>query len=171
MSSKPSSEAENVRDHDRELRAQLAKIVDWREAHAGFEKAVADVPITSLGVRPQSHSHSIWELVEHIRLAQADILAFCVAADYKELEWPKDYWPRSPAPPDANAWKASLEAYWRDVAALKALAMDRSIDLFDRVPRGTGQTYLRELLLVADHTSYHVGQIVDVRQALGIWKG
>lgn len=167
MSSKQSSDGG---DRDTALRAQVAKLIDWEEAHASFDKSVAGVPAQSRGVRPAGYAHSVWELVEHIRIAQWDILSFCVASQYKELEWPKDYWPATPAPPDAKAWEGSLASYHRDVQALKALAMDPAIDLFSRVPHGSGQTYLRELFLVADHTSYHVAQIVDVRRMLGIWK-
>jgi hypothetical protein len=154
-------------DHD--LRAQLAKILDWKEAHAGFDKSIDGLPIRSRGLRAPGLPHSVWELVEHIRIAQQDILSFCRDEQYKELEWPLAYWPAKPMPADAQAWDDSVVAYHRDVEALKAMAVDPAIDLFARVPRGTGQTYLRELLLVADHTSYHVGQIVDVRQALGVW--
>jgi len=154
-------------EHD--LRAQIAKILDWKEAHAGFDKAIADLPIRSRGLRAPGLPHSVWELVEHIRIAQRDILSFCVDEHYRELEWPLEYWPSKPAPADAQAWDDSLAAYHRDLDVLKAMAVDPAIDLTARVPRGTGQTYLRELLLVADHTAYHVGQIVDVRQALGVW--
>jgi hypothetical protein len=108
-------------------------------------------------------------LVEHLRLAQHDILDFCVNPEYEEMTWPDDYWPRQPAPPSAKAWDESLAAYRADLAKMQALVRDPAIDLFARVPQGTGQTYLREALLVADHTAYHVGQIVLVRRQLGIW--
>jgi uncharacterized damage-inducible protein DinB len=124
------------------------------------------------GTRPPGLPHSIWELVEHIRMAQNDILDFCVNENYHEKSWPDDYWPPSPSPASDAAWENSLGAVREDLRALKELAADSSIDLAARIPHGTSrkQTYLRELLLVADHTAYHVGQIVFVRQALGIWK-
>ena len=97
------------------------------------------------------------------------VLDFCRNPAYKERAWPKDYWPSSPAPLDAAAWRESVAAFRRDREALKDLAADPSLDLFARIPHGSGQTYLRELLLIADHNSYHVGQLVLVRRGLGIW--
>jgi uncharacterized damage-inducible protein DinB len=152
----------DVRDH-------LRKLLAWQEAHAGFDKAVAGIPPEARGKRPAGLPHSPWELLEHIRLAQHDILDFCRNPNYRELEWPADYWPRSPAPPTPDAWDASLQQYLDDRRALQDLAAEASIDLTARIPHGTGQTYLRELLLVADHTAYHVGQLILVRQLLGVW--
>ena len=105
-----------------------------------------------------------------MRLAQHDILDFCVNPNYKELNWPQDYWPSTPAPATRAAWDDSLAAFRRDREALKQMALDTSRDLTARIPHGEDQTYLRELLLIADHTAYHVGQLVLVRQSLGIWK-
>jgi hypothetical protein len=151
------------------LRDQLARFVDWKEAHAGFDKAVADIPPDRRGVVPERLPYSIWQIVEHLRIAQADILEFCVSASYAEKAWPADYWPRSPRPSSDEAWTTSIDGFRRDRKAMQALALDPAVDLFARIPHGTGQTYLRELLVVADHTSYHVGQIVIARRALGIW--
>jgi uncharacterized damage-inducible protein DinB len=147
----------------------VAAVLAWGEAHVTFDKAVARLPPRARGSVPDGLSHSVWQLVEHIRIAQADILEFCRSAAYRQKQWPDDYWPASPAPKSAAAWRASLAAYRRDRRALERLASDRRIDLFARIPHGTGQTYLRELLLVADHTAYHVGQIIVVRRALGLW--
>jgi uncharacterized damage-inducible protein DinB len=155
---------------DTALREQLAKLLDWEEAHVGFDKAVARLAAESRGVRPAGCAHSAWELVEHIRLSQRDILSFCVDPVYQEARWPDDYWPPAAAPPTAIAWDESLDGYRRDREALKRLARDQTIDLFAKVPNGSGQTYLRELLLVANHTSYHVAQLVDVRRQLGMWE-
>ena len=116
-----------------------------------------------------SRNLAAWEIVEHMRLTQRDILDFCVKSDYSEPHWPDDYWPKSAAPPSDEAWDRSLAAYKDDLAAVQRLATDPSIDLFATIPHGKGQTYLRELLLVADHTAYHVGQLVDARRALGDW--
>ena len=153
------------------LRAQIAKLLDWNEAHAGFDKAVDGVPPAQRGAVPAGVPYSIWQLLEHLRLAQHDILDFCMNPAYKEMHWPDDYWPQSPAPKTAADWEASIAGYRRDRDRLKQLAEDASVDLFAKIPHGSGQTYLRELLLVVDHNSYHVGQIVIVRRALGIWGG
>jgi uncharacterized damage-inducible protein DinB len=110
-------------------------------------------------------------LLEHLRITQEDILQFCIDPDYQERSWPDDYWPKAPAPPSSAAWDASVAGFRRDREALKRLALNTDIDLTAKVPAGTDQTYLRELLLVADHTAYHLGQLVVVRRALGAWPG
>jgi uncharacterized damage-inducible protein DinB len=155
---------------DQSLRAHLKKILSWEDAHVGFDATVEGLPSRLRGVTPKGSPHSAWHLLEHVRRTQADILDFCRNPGYKELAWPADYWPPSAAPPTDEAWQESIAAVRRDRAALEALADDASIDLFARIPHGSGQTYLRELLLVADHNAYHVGQLVAVRQSLGAWK-
>jgi hypothetical protein len=155
---------------DQALRAQLSKILGWEDAHVGFDAAVAGLAPAMRGAVAKGFPHSPWQLLEHIRRAQLDILDFCRNPSYKELSWPADYWPPSAGPPSDKAWEDSVAGVVRDRAALAALAEDASVDLFARIPHGTGQTYLRELLLVADHNAYHVGQLVAVRQALGAWK-
>jgi hypothetical protein len=152
------------------LREQLSRFQSWREAHADFEAAVADFPPDKRGVVPAGLPYSPWQLIEHIRFTQADILEFCRNADYVEQQWPDDYWPKAVAPPDANAWDASVAAFRRDREALQAMIKDPSCDLYARVPAGNGQTFLREFLLVADHTAYHVGQLIAVRRLLGAWE-
>lgn len=153
------------------LRAHVAMLLDWEDAHVGFDTAVQGLPPKLRGVRPPGFAHSAWEIVEHIRLAQADILAFMRDKAYRAPAWPDDYWPAAAAPPAGKAWDRSLEAYHSDLTALKRLARNPRIDLFATVPNGSGrQTWLRELLLVADHTAHHVAQIVDVRRALGAWR-
>jgi uncharacterized damage-inducible protein DinB len=151
------------------LRAQLERLLAWRDAHIHFDAAVRGIPPRFRGVVPQGSEHSIWQLVEHIRRAQADILEFCSKRRYTEKRWPDDYWPASPKPPNQAAWARSLNAYRRDLKKLERLVRTQSIDLFSGVPNGDGQTYLREVLLVVDHTAYHVGQIVALRKRLGIW--
>jgi len=158
-------------NNEASLRTQLAKLLDWKEAHAGFDKAVDGIPPAQRGVVPGGLPYSIWQLVEHLRIAQNDILEFCVNTTYKEKHWPDDYWPESASPKTAAEWDESIAGYRRDRDRLKQLAGDLSVDLFAKIPHGSAQTYLRELLLVADHASYHVGQIVIVRRALGIWGG
>jgi uncharacterized damage-inducible protein DinB len=152
-------------------REAVARPLAWREAHATFDDAVADFPPALRGRRVDGFPHSAWELVEHVRITQRDILDFCRDPGYHEPTWPDDYWPRDPAPPSDEAWDASLAAYRADRDALRALAEDAAAypDLHAAIPHGSGQTYLREVLLVADHTSYHVGQIVMLRRVLGAW--
>ena len=156
---------------DKALRAQLADFLDWKNAHVGFDDAVKGVPSKLHGAVPKGFAHSVWQIVEHVRIAQHDILDFCTNPQYKHtMKWPDDYWPKTPGPKPARAWTQSLADLKRDRKAMQRLAADERVDLFAKIPHGTGQTYLRELLLVADHTAYHVAQIVDVRRALGIWK-
>jgi hypothetical protein len=150
-------------------RAAIARSLDWEDAHAGFDKIVAGLPENLRGQAPDGLPYSPWQLLEHLRLTQKDILEFCLNPNYKEQDWPDDYWPNGPSPPSANAWDKSVAAYREDREALKRLALDPSIDLLAIVPAGTSQTYLRELLLVADHTAYHLGELVVVRRALGAW--
>jgi hypothetical protein len=154
---------------DSSVRTHLAKLLDWEDAHVSFDSAVEGIPAKLRGSTPAGLPYSPWQLLEHLRLAQHDILDFCRNPDYRELHWPDDYWPRSEAPPGPAAWDESIAAFRRDRAALQALASDPTIDLHVPIPHGSGQTYLRELLLVADHTAYHVGQLVAVRRALGAW--
>jgi len=152
------------------LRDHLVRLLDWEEAHVGFDKAVDGIPADKRGARAVGLEHSPWQLVEHIRLAQDDILDFCTNANYTHnLKWPDDYWP-APAPSDDAAWNDSIASFARSLEKMKALARDVP-DLTAKVPTGKEQqTYLRAILLLADHTAYHVGQLVAVRRALGIWK-
>jgi uncharacterized damage-inducible protein DinB len=154
---------------DSALRAQLARLLDWEDAHLSFDAAVEGVPPKLRGAAPAGLPYSPWQLIEHLRLTQHDILDFCRNPNYRELHWPDDYWPASAAPPKPADWDESIAQFRRDRAALQSLASDSKIDLFARIPHGSGQTYLRELLLVADHSAYHVGQLVTVRRALGAW--
>jgi uncharacterized damage-inducible protein DinB len=152
------------------IRDHLVRVLDWEEAHVGFDKAIDGIPADKRGAVPAGFEHSPWQLLEHMRLAQDDILEFCVNANYHHnLKWPDDYWPQ-PAPASDAAWSRSIDSFKRKREKMKALAREIE-DLTANVPTGKGnQTYLRAILLVADHTSYHVGQLVAVRRALGIWK-
>ena len=156
---------------DPALRRLLADALDWRSAHATLDDAVAGLPAALRGQRPDALPHSPWELVEHLRRAQRDILDFCLDPEYETPEWPAAYWPPAPTPPDAAAWDAALGAVRDDLAAMQRLVLDPATDLFAPIPHGDGQTILREALLLADHNAYHVGQLVAVRQALGCWEG
>ena len=153
------------------LRAQVVDVLDWHGAHVDFDAAVTGVPAALQGAQPEGLPYSPWQLLEHMRIAQHDILDFCRNPAYAEMTWPEDYRPATPAPPGADAWEAAVAAFRRDRDAMKRLVADPAVDLFARIPHGTGQTYLREALLVADHNAYHVGQLVAVRRLLGIWPG
>jgi uncharacterized damage-inducible protein DinB len=154
---------------DRALREHLAALLRWEDAHPGPDRVVAGIPQDRWAASVPGLPYTLWQLLEHLRLAQHDILDFCRNPAYVELRWPDDYWPPASAAPGADDVAATLAALREDRDALAALALDPTIDLFAPIPHGTGQTYLRELLLVADHTSYHLGQMVVVRRALGIW--
>lgn len=153
----------------RALRSHLRDLLAARQAHCTFENAVAHMPANRRGERPDNVPYSVWELVEHIRRAQHDILVYCQDPDYQMPDWPSDFWPESPAPPSEGVWSESVEQVQQDRAALGDLVTDESIDLYDTVPSHDEHTYLREAMLAADHTAYHVGQIVTVRRQLGLW--
>jgi hypothetical protein len=146
------------------IRAQLSRLLERSEAHTGFDTAVAGIAAEARGIRPAGLPHSAWELLEHIRLAQRDILEFCQDAPYPHRAWPDEYWPSAPEPPSPEAWDESVEAVRRDREELQRLITDPSIDLVDIVPHGKTQTYLREALVAADHNAYHVGQLMVVRR-------
>ncbi|WP_215225071.1 DinB family protein [Echinicola shivajiensis] len=154
--------------HDN-LRKQLVALLQWEDAHINFDTAIQDIPETFRGVQPPGLSHSLWQILEHLRIAQHDILDFCQNPNYKELAWPEDYWPASRAPASAELWEKSIHQYRSDRQELIQLALNPELDLADNIPHGTGQSYLRELLLVADHNAYHIGQIILVRRLLDIW--
>ena len=154
-----------------ELRQHLARLLSWSDAHVTFDDAVAKLPAAARGRVPKGLPYSPWQLVEHMRITQADILEFCVRRDYRDKEWPKDYWPPTAEPPTARAWSASIAQFKKDRRALARLATDSRRDLLGRVPAGTGQTLLREIVLAADHAAYHVGELVVVRRLLGCWGG
>ena len=154
---------------DDALRAQVLRVLDWQDAHVGFEAVIEGIPPELRGTQARGLPYSPWQLLEHMRIAQHDILEFCRNAAYVEMKWPDDYWPKSPAPPNTAAWEHSVAAFRRDREAVKQLVADPNVDLFAKVPHGTGQTYLREALLVADHNAYHLGQLVTVRRLLDTW--
>ena len=153
-----------------DIREALARALEWEDAHTGFEAAVAGLARELRGRTPPGFPHSVWQLAEHLRLAQRDILEFCCDPEYLEREWPKDYWPPDAAPPDDSVWEARLAAVRADRAALIHLVRDSARSLIAPIPHGDGQMLLREILLVIDHNAYHVGQIVAVRRALGAWE-
>jgi uncharacterized damage-inducible protein DinB len=156
--------------NDKALREHLVKLLNGGDAHADFDSAIRDLPTELRGKTPPGAEHSPWELLEHLRIAQWDILDFSTNPEYKEKEWPKEYWPASEAPPDDNAWDESVRTFREDLKALCDLLEDEKTDLFAKIPHGNGQTILREALLVADHNAYHLGQLVLLRRLLGAWK-
>src|SRR5262249_9158179 len=123
------------------------------------------------GKKPAGFPHSAWMLLEHMRIAQWDILDFSRNAKYESLEWPEGYWPKSEAPPSDSAWEKSVRDFREDLKEMVELVSDPKTDLFAKIPWGDGQTILREALLIADHNAYHLGQLVDVRRLLGAWAG
>ena len=151
------------------LRDQLSRLLGWEDAHVGFDNAVDGIPAELRGTRPSNLPYSPWQLIEHLRITQHDILEFCGNPNYKELKWPDDYWPASDAPPSATAWDESIRLFRQDRKALQQLAADPAVDLTARIPHGDGQTCLRELILAADHAAYHLGELIVVRRLLGIF--
>ena len=151
------------------LRKQVVALLAWSDAHVDFDTAVKGVPPGLRGVKPRALPYSLWQLLEHLRLAQRDILDFCTNPNYEAQNWPDDYWPRAPKPPTASAWQKSIAAFRADRRKLERLVAEPSLDLYAKIPHGDGQTYLREFLLAADHSAFHVGEIVIVRRLLGAW--
>jgi len=156
-------------DHDTLLRKQLVKLLNSSEAHADFEAAVKGLPAKLRGVRPEKADHSPWEILEHLRIAQWDILDFSRNPEYQSLKWPEEYWPAAPAPEHEKDWDESIKSFRKDLKEFCDLIEDESTDLYAKIPHGDGQTILREALLIADHNAYHIGQLVLVRKLLGAW--
>ncbi len=158
-------------DHEQSLRQHLLYLLGGGGAHARFDDVIKDLPAKLRGTKPLKFPHSPWMLLEHLRLAQWDILEFSRNAKHVSPEWPGGYWPKTAAPSNAAAWNKSIQQFRRDLKAMQNLVANRKTDLFARIPWGDGQTILREALLVADHNAYHLAQLVDVRRMLGAWKG
>lgn len=152
------------------LREHLLELLGGGHAHLDFERAIAGLPAELRGARPPGLPHTPWRLVEHMRIAQWDILRFSVDPAHVSPEFPGGYWPEGDGPPDPGAWDRSVTAFRADLLAMMDLAADPGTDLFAPIPHGQGQTILREALLVADHNAYHLGQLVTVRRLLGAWE-
>ncbi len=153
-------------DESVQLRQQLVDAIRGHQAHLDFDAAVKGFPANLRGVKPPGATHTAWQLLEHVRIAQHDILAFSRDATHKSPKWPEGYWPSTEAPPSASAWDKSVAAVRRDGLAFNALVQDPSGDLFKPLAHGEGQNLLREALLVASHNSYHLGQLVYLRKML-----
>src|SRR5213595_775991 len=164
-----SSAARSSQTNDKSLREHLLYLLRDGGAHAGFDAAVGDWPIQLAGVKVANFPHTAWMLLEHLRLAQFDILEFSRNPKHVSPPWPEGYWPASEAPASEKSWKESVETFKKDLKAIEELVAEKRIDLFAKIPWGDGQTILREALLVADHNAYHIGQLVDVRRLLGAW--
>jgi uncharacterized damage-inducible protein DinB len=157
-------------DADASIRHHLATLLSASHAHAWWRDAFAGVPIKDRGVRPAGVPHSLWQLLEHIRLAQWDILEFSRNPKHVSPEFPSGYWPATEAPPSEKAWDDSIRTTQRGLLEMRELVLDPNTNLYSKIPHGTGQTILREALLIADHNAYHTGQAVLVRRLLGAWK-
>jgi hypothetical protein len=148
------------------LRQHLINLLTKAEAHVDLESELKNFPRELRGRRPQGGPHTPWQLLEHVRIAQWDILEFTRDAKHKSPKWPAGYWPKTEAPPDDKAWDKSVKQVFADLKAMVDLVGDPKSDLFAQIPHGDGQTLLREALLLADHNAYHLGQIVMVRRTL-----
>jgi hypothetical protein len=156
-------------DRDKSLREHVLYLLRGGGAHLNFDAAIADLAAKARGARPPGIPHTPWRLLEHMRIAQRDILEFSRNARHKSPKWPEGYWPDGDAPPNAAAWDRGVAEFRADLEAMCDLVADPGTDLFAPIPHGDGQTILREALLVADHNAYHLGQLVAVRRALGAW--
>jgi uncharacterized damage-inducible protein DinB len=150
-------------------RTIVSQSLGWDQAHATLDHAVERLAANLRGAVADPFPHSVWELVDHIRRTQKDLLEFCTNPGYEELKWPDDYWPSGHEPPNETAWTEALAAIRRDRMELEKFTADSDVDLTSRIPHGTGQTYLRTILLAVDHAGYHIGQIIAVRRLLGVW--
>jgi hypothetical protein len=157
-------------ENDRALRDHLIKLIKGGEAHADFDRAIKNFPRELRSRTKPGVEHSAWQLLEHMRIAQWDILEFSRNPLHKSPDWPRGYWPDSDAPPTFKAWDESVKAFLADREAMCALVGDEKTDLFAKLLNGDGQTLLREAMLVADHNAYHLGQLVMLRKMLGLWK-
>ena len=152
------------------LREYLVWALETGDAHATFEAAVEDFPEKMRGARAPGLPHTGWQLLEHLRLAQEDIIEFSRSATYVSSEWPAGYWPEKEAPSSETAWTNSVAAFLRDREVMQRFVRDPRTDLFTPLSWGSGQTVFREVMLLADHNAYHIGQMVLLRRALGCWK-
>lgn len=173
MLRKPKGPAKSKQPADelKPLREQLLALLRGGQAHVTFDDAIADFPEELRGVIPKNLEHSAWQILEHLRIAQRDILNFCAppTGGYQPMQWPDDYWPKSPEPPGPHAWDQSIAAVRKDLERFEALLLKPDADLYKPFRWGEGQNLLREALLIADHNAYHLGEFIALRRLLGIW--
>jgi hypothetical protein len=153
---------------DKSLREHLLYLLKGGGAHISFDDAMGDWTLQLTVVKVANFPHTAWMLLEHLRLAQWDILEFSRNPKYVSADWPEGYWPKSEAPPDEKAWISSTAAFKKDLRTMERLVADPTVDLYALIPWGDGQTILREALLLADHNAYHLGQLVMLRKSIGI---
>ena len=152
------------------IRQELVNLLTVQQAHMQFEDAVKDFPIAHINTRPAGLDYSFWHLLEHIRICQWDILDYCRNADYKLIEWPREYWPAKDANTDETGWKKTIADYLSDRAALITLIQDPKTDLYKAIPHGYGgHTIFREILVVGSHNAYHIGEFGILRGMMGLW--
>lgn len=156
-------------DHDHSLRQHLIELLKGGSAHAQFDEVIEGIPAELHGQKPADMPHSPWMLLEHMRIAQKDILEFSRDPKHVSPDWPQGYWPGTNVQPGAATWNSSIRNFRRDLKSMQDLVANPKTDLYARIPWGDGQTILREALLVADHNAYHLAQLVDVRRLLGAW--
>jgi hypothetical protein len=156
--------------HSKQLREHVLYLLDGGGAHARFNDAVKNMPEKLRGMKPDGLPHSAWMLLEHLHIAQWDILEFSRNSKHESPKWPEGYWPETQTPPNAAAWNKSIQQFRKDLKAMQDLVANPKTDLYARIAWGDGQTILRQALLVADHNAYHVAQLIDARRLLGAWK-
>src|SRR5689334_11728996 len=153
-------------DSDKSLREHLAKLLDGGQAHVTFEAAVKGIPVALRGKRPKGAGHSLWEILEHMRIAQWDILEFSRDANHVSPKWPKGYWPDDDQTGSPEAWDETVQRFQDDLESFEDLLRDPATDLFAKIPHGTGQTILRAALVLADHNSNHLGVLVAINRII-----
>lgn len=149
---------------------QLKQLITKGNAHVTLEEALKGIPAKLRGVVPDGLPYSLWQIAEHIRITQHDILDFSRNPKYKAIKWPDNYWPKEKAPKDAAAWNDCIKQIKKDTKEFIALLENKDADLYTPFKWGDGQNLLREAMLIADHTSYHTGEIIVIRRLLGNWK-
>jgi uncharacterized damage-inducible protein DinB len=159
-----------MKDSDAVMREQLVELLQGKSAHLSFEDAIAGLSAKKRGAKPAGTPHTVWRLVEHMRIAQWDILEFSKDGRHKSPKWPEGYWPDGDAPRDARQWNDTIRQFKADLKEMMRMVKDKKVDLLAPISGGQGQPVFREAMLVADHNSYHIGQIVMLRQVLGEWK-
>ena len=159
-----------MKSTDTVIREQLIELLRGGGAHLTFDEAIADLPPELRGGKPPGQPHTPWRLVEHMRIAQHDILQFSRKEKHKSPKWPDEYWPRGDAPGSPGEWDAAVRQFRADQNAMQQMVSNPATDLLAPIPHGAGQTIFREAMLLADHTAYHLGQLIIVRRLLGAWE-